>query len=76
MGKGDIIRCFPLLEKDEVFASSNMSQATPDYNCIAWAYRMFKDRWMQPPNCNHELDAIYWWPDGIVADPCSPDGLK
>lgn len=77
MDKRGIIQLFPLLEKDEVFASSSMSPATPDYNCIAWAYKMFDDRWMQPPSGNPlSLDAICWWPDDISADPASPEGLK
>lgn len=68
MDKGDIIGIFQGLEKDEVFLSSSMSPEDSNYNCIAWAYQLMKDRWMQPPKGCYipDLDAISWWPNGVA----------
>ena len=63
MDRGFIIKLFPGLEHDEKFKVS--SPEDTNYNCIAWAYKLFQDRWMQPPNGAYipMLDAISWWPD-------------
>lgn len=67
MDKGDLIRGFPGLKDDDVFQTSPMSPEDSNYNCIAWAYRMLKNKWMQPPNGSYlpGLDAVSWWPDGV-----------
>ena len=46
MDKEDIICILPNLEHDESFHTIQMSPEDPDYNCIAWAYQMLKNRWM------------------------------
>ena len=67
MDKGDIIGLFPKLKDDDVFQSCRMSPEDDNYNCIAWAYQMFTDRWMQPPKGVYipVLDAVSWWPNGV-----------
>jgi len=69
MGQVDAIRerlfsIFPGLKNDADFKLT--SPATPDYNCISWAYS-YSDRWMWPrsgeTNC---LDGVLYWPDGII----------
>lgn len=66
MDKGDIIAYFPNLKNDKYFKIS--SPEDPNYNCIAWAFQMINDRWMQPPSGSYipQLDAITWWPDGVT----------
>lgn len=64
MDKGDIIALFPKLKDDKYFKVS--SPEDPNYNCIAWAYQLINNRWMQPPTGNVALDAVTWWPDGVT----------
>lgn len=66
MDKGAIITAFPKLLDDKCFKVS--SPEDPNYNCIAWAFRLFKDKWMQPPCGKYipQLDAVTWWPDGVT----------
>jgi hypothetical protein len=76
MDKEDIICILPNLEHDESFHTIQMSPEDPDYNCIAWAYQMLKNRWMEPNSgIEQELDAVYWWPDD-AEEGYSPDCLK
>ncbi len=68
MGERDaIIGAFPGLEDDPHFEIT--SPCDEKYNCIAWAYALFQDRWMQfftPPR----LDGVwYWWPKGVAISP-------
>lgn len=63
------IRAFPGLASDDKFLLS--SPDDPNYNCIAWAYAMFKDRWMWPPITPEgiiyqPLDGYPWWPEGVT----------
>lgn len=60
--KEAIIKAFPKLADDSSFEIS--SPQDPNYNCIAWAYKLYKDRWMQPPKGMRYLDGVTWWPDG------------
>lgn len=66
MDKSDIIKIFPKLKDDIQFEIS--SPEDPNYNCIAWAFHQYKDRWMQPPNGTYIplLDAVTWWPEGVA----------
>ncbi|MCR5569123.1 MAG: hypothetical protein K6G31_07600 [Paludibacteraceae bacterium] len=59
----ELIGEFPLLKNDSKFVVS--SPKTPNYNCIAYAYLLYTDRWMQPSVGDPILDAITWWPDGV-----------
>src|SRR5574344_619246 len=65
MDKSSIIkRIFPKLATDKAFKIT--SPEDPNYNCIAWAYQLYKDRWMQPPSgMRVGLDGVSWWPDGV-----------
>ena len=62
----DFFEKFPNLENDICFEIS--SPIDSNYNCIAWAFHQYKDRWMQPPSGKYipELDAVTWWPDGAT----------
>lgn len=67
MDKGDLMRGFPGLKDDNVFQTSPMSPKDSNYNCIAWAYQMQKDKWMWPPVDNNgmeilPIDGCPWWP--------------
>lgn len=66
MDKGNIIRIFPNLKDDKFFKIS--SPEDPNYNCIAWAFHLFQNRWMEPPAGTYipELDAVTWWPEGAT----------
>lgn len=66
MDKRAVIASFPNLANDDKFDIT--SPETPDYNCIAWAYQMYNNRWMQPPKGMYipQLDAVSWWPDGVT----------
>lgn len=55
---------FPGLSSDPAFYVS--SPEDPNYNCIAWAYQMYTDRWMQPQSESIDLDGVTWWPDGAM----------
>lgn len=58
-----IIKAFPKLAEDGHFKIT--SPRDTNYNCIAWAFGMHKDRWMQPFPPPY-LDGVhYWWPEGI-----------
>lgn len=60
-----IKQIFPLLSNDSKFKIS--SPPDTNYNCIAWAFQLYKDRWMQPPKgIRVSLDAVTWWPDGVT----------
>lgn len=62
-----IIQAFPKLIQDKDFKVT--SNATPNYNCIAWACK-YDERWMQPPYLGKpNLDCVVWWPPEI------PEGL-
>ena len=57
---------FPGLTNDPDFKIT--SEATDEYNCIAWAYK-YNDRWMQYGE-SRELDGImFWWPEGVENSP-------
>ena len=43
--KKNLTRIFPGLKTDKDFKIT--SKATPNYNCIAWAYQI-DGRWMEP----------------------------
>lgn len=58
-----LIKAFPLLASDSSFKIT--SPATPDYNCIAWAYQQ-DGQWMQPPNGTPYLDGVTFWPEGAT----------
>lgn len=63
--KSDIICYFPGLAEDDDFKIT--SPDTPDYNCIAWAFGGYKDKWIQPPSYTRPpYDAIVWWPDDVA----------
>ena len=71
MGKSDEIikqlkQHFPGLSNDLNFKLT--SKATPNYNCIAWAYQK-DDRWMQPPGGELWYDGVTFWPDGASKTP-------
>lgn len=55
-------KAFPGLNDDKDFKLT--SAATPDYNCIAWAYQK-DDQWMQPPGEQPWYDGVTFWPDGV-----------
>jgi hypothetical protein len=59
-----IIQYFPKLNSDSAFQIT--SPMDKNYNCIAWAFGLHKDRWMQPFPQGIQLDGVYyWWPDGV-----------
>lgn len=59
-----IIKKFPGLYNDTKFAIT--SPIDPNYNCIAWAFQLLKDRWMEPPGgIPFGLDGITWWPADV-----------
>ncbi len=63
-----VINIFPKLALDKDFKIT--SKATPDYNCIAWAFN-YEDRWMQPPYLGKpNLDSVVWWPPEV------PEGME
>jgi hypothetical protein len=58
-----ITEAFPGLSSDSAFRIS--SPVDPFYNCIAWAFSLYKDRWMQF-DTRPRFDGVwYWWPEGI-----------
>lgn len=65
MDKRNLIIAFPKLIDDEVFQSCRMSPEDDNYNCIAWAYMLFENRWMWPPGGEPHLDGVTYWPDGV-----------
>lgn len=52
-----LINLFPLLGNDQHY--SLLSEATPVYNCIAWAMG-YNDRWIDTYH-----SPGHWWPDGV-----------
>jgi len=62
--KAHILKIFPKLAQDEHFEIT--SEASDNYNCIAWAYNI-TDRWMWP-NTEHSrfLDGIDYWPSDEI----------
>jgi hypothetical protein len=58
---------FPGLASDQYFAVT--SKKDPLYNCIAWAYRLYKDRWMQFDTTPRFDGVWYWWPKGVEVSP-------
>lgn len=67
MGDSDtIIKHFPGLTSDPHFKIT--SPVDKNYNCIAWAYALYKDRWMQF-DTKPRLDGVwYWWPNGVAVN--------
>lgn len=65
MGRETIIKIFPKLSTDPKFKIS--SPETDNYNCIAWAYMLYEDRWMGTPRDAVIFDGINvnWWPEGV-----------
>lgn len=55
-----LINLFPLLGNDLHY--SLLSEATPVYNCIAWAMG-YNDRWVDT-----YISPGHWWPDGVSRD--------
>lgn len=66
MDKSNIINAFPKLKDDKQFKISSPQDS--NYNCIAWAFRQYNNRWMQPPSGQYipQLDAVTWWPDDVT----------
>ncbi len=61
--KALIIAGFPELSNDVAFRISSSEDYR--YNCIAWAFELYKDRWMQF-DTRPRLDGVwYWWPKGV-----------
>ena len=68
MDESILIAQFPGLATDPKFKIT--SPVDYNYNCLAWAYQMFNDRWMWPPiDDNGELfqpvDGYPWWPENV-----------
>lgn len=64
--KSTIFNWFPELTKDSQFEIT--SPATPNYNCIAWAYNI-DNRWMWPNTGLHpHLDGVHYWPTDEIID--------
>lgn len=57
-----ILKLFPLLEKDEQFKIT--SPINRNYNCLAWA-NGWNNRWMWPNVDNHPPEDDEYWPEGI-----------
>lgn len=63
--KAQAIEIFPGLLNDPSFKIT--SEIDFRYNCIAWAYGLYNDRWMQFNTNIIPLDGIcYWWPKGVT----------
>lgn len=68
MDKSIVIAQFPLLASDPKFKIT--SPQDNNYNCLAWAYQMYKDRWMWPPIEEDGtpipvIDGDPWWPENV-----------
>lgn len=64
--KSILYQAFPKLLLDKKFKVT--SKATPNYNCIAWAYNI-DDRWMWPNTGEYLfLDGIHYWPSDKILD--------
>jgi hypothetical protein len=62
--KKQLIDNFPLLLNDLHFETT--SNENINYNCIAWAFRFYEDRWMWF-DTRPRLDGVwYWWPKGVT----------
>lgn len=58
---------FPGLSDDDNFNIT--SDEDIKYNCIAWAFGLYKDRWMQF-DTKPRFDGVwYWWPKGVDVSP-------
>jgi hypothetical protein len=58
-----LFQAFPNLITDKNFKVT--SNATPNYNCIAWACK-YDERWIQPPYLGKpNLDCVVWWPPEV-----------
>jgi hypothetical protein len=68
MGESDeLIRFFPGLLYDAFFSIT--SPVDRQYNCIAWAFGLYTDRWMQF-DTKPRFDGVwYWWPEGVAISP-------
>ena len=73
--KKAVAKAFPKLDDDEKFEVT--SKATPNYNCIAWAYG-YSDRWMWPvPGGSTLLDGVYYyWPENGIMEPSIDNFIK
>ena len=61
-----VFQSFPKLIQDKDFKVT--SNATPIYNCIAWAYNI-ENRWMWPNTGEYlYLDGVHYWPSDIILD--------
>jgi hypothetical protein len=65
--ESQIISLFPNLATDKDFKVT--SKYDVQYNCIAWAFQYYQDRWMQF-DTRPRLDGVwYWWPPGVTVSP-------
>jgi hypothetical protein len=61
-----VLQAFPKLIQDKDFKIT--SNATPIYNCIAWAYNI-ENRWMWPNTGEYlYLDGVHYWPSDKILD--------
>lgn len=64
--KRNLVKAFPKLSQDNQFKIT--SKATPEYNCIAWAYHK-DNRWMWPNTGEYKfLDGVHFWPSDEILD--------
>ncbi len=62
-----IKNAFPGLSNDVAFRIT--SPLDRQYNCIAWAFDLSKNRWMQF-DTRPRFDGVhYWWPNGVTVGP-------
>lgn len=72
--KKAVAKAFPKLDDDEKFEVT--SKATPNYNCIAWAYG-YSDRWMWPNTGESALlDGVCYWPENGIVEPSIDNFIK
>jgi len=65
--KAQAFETFPGLSNDDNFNIT--SNKDIKYNCIAWAFGLYKDRWMQF-DTKPRFDGVwYWWPKGVEVSP-------
>lgn len=62
-----IISQFPRLSSDLAFKQT--SPQNKNYNCLAWAFGMYMDRWMEHDTTPRFDGVWYWWPDGVEKGP-------
>lgn len=64
--KAKALELFPGLVNDPNFKITSPQDYR--YNCIAWAYGLYKDRWMQF-DTRPRFDGVwYWWPEGVAVN--------